>query len=273
MREVAGQAGDSLALVAAARPVRCAARCHGIPGRRALGGGGAARALPMLPHTSAVQQMARRGRPDHADHSRRRRALTAFAAQRLYSTRWCTSSTAVLLAVAFAFSAPFYLWKGRGTGKYLRTLRERMGRLPADRRPAAAGRRSGSTPSRWARCWPRGRWSSALKDALPGPPHLRLHDHRSPDRPSRARASRGADGLFFAPFDFPRPVRRALDARATRAARAGGDRDLAEPHPRGAAAAARAWRWSTAASRRARSRATGGCARCCAACWPRSTSS
>ena len=36
----------------------------------------------------------------------------------------------ILLAVGFVLALPWFLWKGRKTGKYLRTFRERMGRLP-----------------------------------------------------------------------------------------------------------------------------------------------
>jgi 3-deoxy-D-manno-octulosonic-acid transferase len=36
----------------------------------------------------------------------------------------------LLLTVGFVLSVPWFLWKGRGSGKYLRTFRERMGRLP-----------------------------------------------------------------------------------------------------------------------------------------------
>ena len=32
----------------------------------------------------------------------------------------------VVTAVLFVLAAPFFLWKGRGTGKYVRTFRERM---------------------------------------------------------------------------------------------------------------------------------------------------
>ena len=36
----------------------------------------------------------------------------------------------ILLAVGFVLALPWFLWKGRKTGKYMRTFRERMGRLP-----------------------------------------------------------------------------------------------------------------------------------------------
>ncbi|HEY8231093.1 MAG TPA: glycosyltransferase N-terminal domain-containing protein, partial [Vicinamibacteria bacterium] len=36
----------------------------------------------------------------------------------------------VVLALGFVIGLPWFLWKGRSSGKYLRTFRERMGRLP-----------------------------------------------------------------------------------------------------------------------------------------------
>ena len=36
----------------------------------------------------------------------------------------------VVLGFGFALALPWFLWKGRATGKYFRTFRERMGRLP-----------------------------------------------------------------------------------------------------------------------------------------------
>ena len=35
------------------------------------------------------------------------------------------------LAVLLTVAAPYYLWKGRGSGRYLRTLGERLGNVPA----------------------------------------------------------------------------------------------------------------------------------------------
>ena len=36
----------------------------------------------------------------------------------------------VVLSTGFVLALPYFLWKGRSTGKYLQTFRERMGRLP-----------------------------------------------------------------------------------------------------------------------------------------------
>jgi 3-deoxy-D-manno-octulosonic-acid transferase len=115
----------------------------------------------------------------------------------------------VLLAVGFAFSAPFYLWKGRGTGKYLRTLAARMGRLPADTPPAGG-------LSIWIHAVSVGEVLAArvlvppLKARFPG--HRVFVSTTTLTGNAVARDSvRGADGVVFAPFDFAGPVTRVLD--------------------------------------------------------------
>ena len=113
----------------------------------------------------------------------------------------------VLLAVGFVLAAPVYLWRGRATGKYLQTFRERMGRLPAS--VLAASARAGGEPSIWVHAVSVGEvlaarpLVAALKARFPSQARLPLHHH--PDRP-RGRAeerARAADGLFFAPYDWP----------------------------------------------------------------------
>ena len=114
-----------------------------------------------------------------------------------------------LLAVAFVFSAPFYLWKGRGTGKYLRTLADRMGRMPDDMPPAGG-------PSIWIHAVSVGEVLAArvlvqpLKARFPG--HRVFVSTTTLTGNAVARDTvRGADGVFFAPFDFTGPVVRVLD--------------------------------------------------------------
>ena len=114
-----------------------------------------------------------------------------------------------LLAVAFVFSAPFFLWKGRGTGKYLRTLADRMGRMPEDMPPAGG-------PSIWIHAVSVGEVLSArvlvppLKARFPG--HRVFVSTTTLTGNTVARDTvHGADGVFFAPFDFTRPVVRVLD--------------------------------------------------------------
>ena len=114
----------------------------------------------------------------------------------------------VLLAVAFAISAPFYLWKGRGTGRYLANLGDRMGGA-AGRLPAASG------PAIWIHAVSVGEAMAAR--ALVAPLKARLPGHRvflsttTLTGQAIAREVEGADGVFYAPFDFRRSVRRTLD--------------------------------------------------------------
>jgi len=115
----------------------------------------------------------------------------------------------VLLAVAFAFSAPFYLWKGRGTGKYLRTLGDRFARSD-DGLPAAGGK------SIWIHAVSVGEVLAAR--ALVQPLKARIPGYRvfvsttTLTGNAIARETvRGADGIFFAPFDFAGPIDRLLD--------------------------------------------------------------
>jgi len=115
----------------------------------------------------------------------------------------------LLLAVAFVFALPFYLWKGRGTGKYLPSFRERMGRLPASL-PAA------ESPSVWIHAVSVGEVLTArilvgpLKERFPGH-RVYLSTTTATGRAVAERTVKDADGLFFAPFDWPGPVRAALE--------------------------------------------------------------
>ncbi len=114
----------------------------------------------------------------------------------------------LLLAIGFVLALPYYLWKGRASGKYLRTFRERMGRL-SEAVPAAEG-------SIWVH-------AVSVGEVLAARTLVAALRERFPDRKlfvstttltGNAVAQRGlpgVDGLFFAPFDFPGPVRRILD--------------------------------------------------------------
>ena len=114
----------------------------------------------------------------------------------------------VLLAAAFALALPYYLWRDRHSGRYRRTFRERMGRLP----PALP---TPSVPSVWVH-------AVSVGETLTARPLLRALKERFPERPlflstttvtGAAVAQRdagGADGILFAPFDWPVPVRRVL---------------------------------------------------------------
>ena len=82
----------------------------------------------------------------------------------------------LLLTVGFVLALPWFLWKGRSTGKYLRTFRERMGRLPVylnvdgDRsiwiHAVSVGEVLAARPL-----------VPALRERFPEPPSLPLHDH------------------------------------------------------------------------------------------------
>jgi 3-deoxy-D-manno-octulosonic-acid transferase len=114
----------------------------------------------------------------------------------------------ILLAVGFVLALPWFLWKGRATGKYLRTFRERMGRLPVYLNVDG-------DPSIWIHAVSVGEVLAArplvpaLRERFPRH-RLFLSTTTMTGNAVAARAVRGLDGLFYAPFDWRRPVRRAL---------------------------------------------------------------
>jgi len=116
----------------------------------------------------------------------------------------------VLLAIGFVLALPYYLWKGRATGKYLASFRERMGRFPAPLNP-------GGRPSIWIHAVSVGEVLAAralvgpLKERFPGRPIFVSTTTATGNAVAR-QSVRAADGLLFAPFDWPGPVRRALQA-------------------------------------------------------------
>jgi len=113
------------------------------------------------------------------------------------------------LALGFVLALPYFLWKGRSTGKYFRTFRDRMGASPYPAR--AAGERCV-----WVHAVSVGEvlaarpLVAALKERLPGW-RVFLSTTTITGNAVAAR-SVAADGLFYAPFDWPRPVRAALAA-------------------------------------------------------------
>ena len=115
----------------------------------------------------------------------------------------------VVLACGFVLGLPWFLWKGRSSGKYLRTFRERMGRLPVYLN--LDGDRS---------IWIHAVSVGEVLAARPLVPSLRARfpNHRIflstttlTGNEVAKKSVRGLDGLFFAPFDFPHAVRRALE--------------------------------------------------------------
>jgi 3-deoxy-D-manno-octulosonic-acid transferase len=113
-----------------------------------------------------------------------------------------------LLGIAFVLAVPYFLWKGRATGKYSVSFRERMGEMPPDLNPEGI-------PSIWVHAVSVGEVLAAR--VLLGPLRQRFPGLRIVVSTTTltghfvARSSLdGADALFFAPFDFRWPVRRAL---------------------------------------------------------------
>lgn len=112
------------------------------------------------------------------------------------------------LSIAFVLAAPWYLWKGRGTGRYTSSFRERMGRLPSTLN-------EGRGPTVWIHAVSVGEVLAAraliapLKARFPG--HRVLVSTTTVTGQEIARKNLTADGVFFAPFDLVGPVSRALD--------------------------------------------------------------
>jgi len=115
----------------------------------------------------------------------------------------------LILTAGFVLALPWFLWKGRSTGKYLRTFRERMGRLPVyinvdgDRsiwiHAVSVGEVLAARPL-----------VPALRERFPGH-RLFLSTTTMTGNAVAKKSVRGVDGLFYAPLDFPRPVRRVFD--------------------------------------------------------------
>ena len=113
----------------------------------------------------------------------------------------------LLLAVAFVAALPFYLWQARRTGKYLPSFRERL-RGPS--LPGAGG------PSVWIHAVSVGEVLTArllvapIKERFPAH-RIFLSTTTATGHAVAARSVKSVDGLFYAPFDWPTPVRKTLD--------------------------------------------------------------
>lgn len=115
----------------------------------------------------------------------------------------------LLLTIGALLALPWFLWKGRSSGKYLRTFRERMGRLPVylnvdgDRsiwiHAVSVGEVLAARPL-----------VPALRERFPGH-RIFLSTTTMTGNAVAKKSIRGVDGLLYAPFDFPHPVRNALD--------------------------------------------------------------
>lgn len=113
------------------------------------------------------------------------------------------------LLLFLLLSLPVFLWRDRRTGKYRSNFRQRLGHLPD-------GLATGG-PTIWVHAVSVGEVLAArplllaLKERFAG--HRLLLSTTTLTGHAVAQASaRGIDGLFYAPFDFRRPVRRVLDA-------------------------------------------------------------
>jgi 3-deoxy-D-manno-octulosonic-acid transferase len=115
----------------------------------------------------------------------------------------------ILLTLASILALPWFLWKGRATGKYLRTFQERMGRLPVylnvdgDRsiwiHAVSVGEVLAARPL-----------VATLRQRLPGY-RIFVSTTTMTGNAVAKKSIRGIDGLLYAPFDFPHPVRHALE--------------------------------------------------------------
>ncbi len=116
----------------------------------------------------------------------------------------------VLLALGFVLVLPLYLWRGRADGRYLRTFAERMGRLPESLSPP------GARGAIWVH-------AVSVGEVLAARPLVAALEALFPDRavflstttPTghavAKRSLRATERLFFAPFDWKGPVRKAMD--------------------------------------------------------------
>jgi 3-deoxy-D-manno-octulosonic-acid transferase len=111
------------------------------------------------------------------------------------------------LVVALLIAAPYYLWKGLRSGKYLRTLGERLGGPP---KALATGE-----PSIWIHAVSVGEVLVArglvagLKQRFPT--RRVVVSTTTETGNAIARQALAADGVFFNPLDLPWSVRRALE--------------------------------------------------------------
>lgn len=113
------------------------------------------------------------------------------------------------LALGFLLALPYFIWKGRRSGKYFRTFAERMGRVPVYLNVDAER-------SLWIHAVSVGEVMAAralilaLRERFPQR-RVFLSTTTETGNAVARQSARGLDGLFFAPFDFRRPVRKALD--------------------------------------------------------------
>lgn len=115
----------------------------------------------------------------------------------------------LLLTVATLLALPVFAWRGRRTGKYVKTFGRRLGRLPP-------GLPSDERPVVWIHAVSVGEVLAvrpllgALREALPG--HVLLLSTTTLTGQGIAeRHAHLVDGVFYAPFDWASCVRPVLD--------------------------------------------------------------
>ena len=114
------------------------------------------------------------------------------------------------LGILLALAAPVYAWRGRRSGKYLRTFHARLGNLPPDVRAERPG-------AIWIHAVSVGEVLAArvlirpLRERLAGRTVFVSTTTVTGHEVARATL-KDVDGLFFAPFDFSFAVRRVLAA-------------------------------------------------------------
>jgi 3-deoxy-D-manno-octulosonic-acid transferase len=115
----------------------------------------------------------------------------------------------LVLALGLAAALPFYVLRGRLTAAYLKSLGQRLGRLPP-------GLNRERRPTVWIHAVSVGEVLAAR--ALVAPLRRRLPDHAVflstttlTGRAVAEKALSGVDGLIFAPLDLRGPVRRVLE--------------------------------------------------------------
>ncbi len=117
----------------------------------------------------------------------------------------------LLSALAALLLSPWFLWKGLRQGKYLHSLKQRLGFLPEEIRGKHAN------PTIWIHAVSVGEvlaglpLARQLKTTFPGHRLIVSTTTATGQRLARQRLS-FADGIFYFPLDWKGPVRRALRA-------------------------------------------------------------
>ena len=114
-----------------------------------------------------------------------------------------------LLLLGLTLAAPYFLWRGRSDGRYLKTFRARLAgageALNRERRPAVWIHAVSVGEALVARSL-----VAPLRERLPGHPVF-VSTITVTGQAAAQRYADEVDGVFFAPFDWGGPVRRTLE--------------------------------------------------------------